>query len=347
MTEGKVGMFGGKFLPVHMGHVYAMIRASTMVEELHVIVCHDQDYEMELCSESGKIPYMPYEVRLRWWHQLTKEMPHVHVHQIYDPQTGSFYDWQRGAVNIKKAVGKPIDTVFSSEHVYGEYFKELYPDAKHVVIDAKREAYPISATQLRKEGVMKHWDMLPEVVKPYFVKQVVIVGTESCGKSTLVRNLAALYNTSYVEEFGRTYYERLGNCEEITLDRDYPEIAFEHKNQEKKQLQKANKVLFIDTEAIVTQYYSTLYIGKRQPVLDEMAKLQNYDLWLFLEPDVQWVDDGTRSFGEKEVREANNQALKNLLQEHGVHYLSISGSYQQRLEKAIHEVNKLLGVEVL
>ena len=47
MSNNKVGMFGGKFIPIHAGHVYAMIYASTMVNELHVIVSYDEDYERE------------------------------------------------------------------------------------------------------------------------------------------------------------------------------------------------------------------------------------------------------------------------------------------------------------
>lgn len=344
MTIGKVGFYGGKFLPIHMGHVYSMIRASTMVDELHVIVSYDETYEKMLCEKGGKIPHIPYTVRLRWWHQITKDVPHVHVHAVEEIQTGELSDWARGAEGIKRAVGKPIDTVFSSEEAYGEIFEKLYPGAKHVVLDAARSTYPISATMLRTEGVMKHWNMLPEIVKPYFAKQVVIVGTESCGKSTLVRNLANLYNTTYVEEFGRTYYERLGNCEEVTLPSDYPEIAFEHKYNEKKQLEKANKILFIDTEAIVTQYYSEIYLGESQPVLDEVAQLQKYDLWLFLEPDVRWVDDGTRTFGDQGVREENNKLLKRMLKENGIEYKSIKGNYQERLDKAMYHVNKLLEI---
>jgi len=39
-------------------------------------------------------------------------------------------------------------------------------------------------------------------------KSLAVIGTESSGKSTLVRNLARVYNTSYVEEYGRTYYDK-------------------------------------------------------------------------------------------------------------------------------------------
>jgi HTH-type transcriptional regulator, transcriptional repressor of NAD biosynthesis genes len=348
MTVGKVGMYGGKFLPFpHLGHVYAMIRASTMVDELHVVVSHDTKYEKLLCQKGGKIPHVNYTMRLRWWTQLAKDLPHVHVHEVYEEQTGEFSDWEKGAEGIKRAIGKPIDVVFSSEHSYTPIFSKLYPEAAHFVIDSNRETYPISGTKLREEGVMKHWDMIPKIVQPHFAKKVVIVGTESCGKSTLVKNLANLYNTSYVEEYGRTFYERLGGCENITIPEDYPEIAFEHKYHEKVQLQKANKVLFIDTEATVTQYFSHAYLLTHQPILDEIIKLQKYDLWLFLEPDVKWVDDGTRSFGEQQVRDKNNDYLKSLLDKRGIEYVSISGNYQERLEKAMHHVNELIEMKGL
>lgn len=342
MTIGKVGMYGGKFYPVHMGHVAAMIRASTMVDELHVIVSYDDRFEREVILQGAKIPHIPHYIRLRWWTELTKHMPHVHVHAVEEIQTGQFSDWEKGAAAMKAAVGKEIDTVFSSETAYSGYFDKLYPSARHIVLDPSRESFRISGTILRNEGPMKHWDLLPDVVKPFFAKKVVVVGTESCGKSTLVSNLATLYNTAYVEEFGRTFYDEIGGCEGITIGEDYPRIAFEHKNRESLQLKRANKVLFIDTEAIVTQYFSIAYLGKRQPILDEIAKLQHYDLWLFLEPDVEWVDDGTRSFGDREVRERNNGILKDLLQEHGVTYETISGNYNVRLEKAVRLVDELI-----
>ncbi len=340
MGKRKIGMYGGKFIPVHMGHVYAMVKASTMVEELHVIVSYDEAYEKEHYYPRSYMAPIPYNIRLRWWKQITKDLPHVYVHAIYEPQTGQFSDWVLGAQRIKAVIGKPIDTVFSSEDAYGEYFEKLYPDAEHIMIDSARKAYPISATTIRTEGPLKHWEMLPKAVQPYFVKKVVVVGTESCGKSTLVHNLATLYNTVYVEEWGRTYYERLGTYE--TLESDFPEIAFEHQYQIKEQLKKANKLLFVDTEALVTQFFSIAYEGKTQPVLHEIAKLQQFDLWLFLEPDVDWVDDGTRVFGAENIRQQNNSILKSLLKEAGIHTVSISGSYEERLAKAMAEVNKLL-----
>jgi HTH-type transcriptional repressor of NAD biosynthesis genes len=344
MTFGKVGMYGGKFLPVHMGHVNMMIRASTMVDELHIVVSYDPKYEEILCSRGNKgagIKRIPEDVRVRWWKQLTKDMPHVHVHKVYEEQTGQFEDWEKGATGIKEAVGKPIDVVFSSEPEYGVFFKRLYPGAAHVIVDPLRDKHSISATEIREEGPFKHWNMIPEVVKPYFNKTVVVVGTESCGKTTLVKNLANLYNTRYVEEYGRTFYERIGD-ENSTLYEDYSHIAFEQKFHEKNQLERANKILFVDTEAVVTQYYSQLYLSATNPVVEAVAEEQQYDLWLFLEPDVEWVGDGYRQHGDQSDRSKNNEKLKSMLTKKGVEFKSIKGNYQQRLEQAMLHVSKLL-----
>ncbi|WP_010096525.1 AAA family ATPase [Ornithinibacillus scapharcae] len=270
----EVGMYGGKFVPIHMGHVHAMIQASTMVKELHFIVSYDEAYEREVFFKGAQILPIPYKVRLRWWKQLTKEMSHVHVHAIQEKQTGHFSDWEYGAKAIKDVIGKEIDTVFSSEVAYEDYFHKLYPNAEHILLDKDRLAFPISATKIRTEGVMKHWDFLPNIVKPYFVKKVAIVGTGSTGKSTLVKNLASLYNTTCVQEVGRSFYDRLGTYE--TMKSDFAEIAFEHHLEIKKQLNLARKILFVDTEALVTQNFSIAYERIRQPILDGVAKLQQF-----------------------------------------------------------------------
>ncbi|MFJ7728426.1 AAA family ATPase [Neobacillus sp. NPDC097160] len=107
-------------------------------------------------------------------------------------------------------------------------------------------------------------------------------------------------------------------------------------------IEKANKLVFIDTEAIVTQFYSNLYNRVNQPVLDEIAKRQDYDLWLFLEPDVQRVDDGLRVHGEAEARTKYNQHLKTLLNKQNIQYKNLHGDYENRLIGAITYIDELL-----
>lgn len=336
-----VGFIGGKFLPLHLGHVYAIVHASTIVDELFVVLSHSELRDRELCQDT-KVNYIPAQIRLRWLSQLTKDMPHVKVISIEDKHDNDNYDWAEGAQLIKREIGKPIDYVFSSEIQYNDIFTELYPNAIHKLIDPLRTHVNISATTIRKDGIFNHWEFIPDFVRPYFIKKIVVVGTESCGKSTLTRNLAKIYNTTYVEEYGRTLCEELGGCDGIMVKEDYQKIAYGHKMEEYKAIEKANKLVFIDTEAIVTQFYSNLYNNEHQQVLDEIAKLQDYDLWLFLEPDVKWVDDGLRVHGEEKVRDENNQQLKTLLNKQHIDYKVLSGDYKSRLKDAIEYIEKLL-----
>ena len=86
-----------------------------------------------------------------------------------------------GAKAIKVSVGKEIDTVFSSESSYNEYFTELYPDAEHIVLDNDRELFNISATKIGDEGPYVHWHMIPQEVRPYFVKRLPSLGRRVVG----------------------------------------------------------------------------------------------------------------------------------------------------------------------
>ena len=77
-------------------------------------------------------------------------------------------------------------------------------------------------------------------------------------------------------------------------------------------------------------------------VAQGISVLNNYDLYLFLEPDVEWVQDGTRTYGEQEVREQNNLDLKALLEKNGIEYVTIKGNYQERYEQSKEKILELI-----
>ena len=57
-------------------------------------------------------------------------------------------DWDAETPLVRQYVPK-MDYVYSSEPGYGEYFSRAYPEATHVIVDAKRQHYPISSTMIR------------------------------------------------------------------------------------------------------------------------------------------------------------------------------------------------------
>ena len=328
----KVGFYGGKFLPIHQGHVYSIVSAACEMDKLYVVLCIDEEEEKLLYKEAGTF-YVSPKKRISWIGQIIADMENVELIHINE------YDFESGSKLIKKAIPYPITHVYSSESSYGPIFEKLYPGARHMLLDEERKAYPISATEIRKNPYL-HWDMIPKVVRKDFVKKVCIIGTESCGKSTMVRYLAKLYNTNYVHEIGRDYCETYSN--NLTVQH-FNEIAMKHFVTVEKMAEDSNKVLFVDTEAVTTQYYLDMYLKEYSTVIDKISEIQEYDLYIFLEPTVDWVDDGYRFSGTDEERKENNKFFKNLLYRKGINYSIIAGpGYYHRLMIAKEWVDRLL-----
>jgi len=338
MENETIGFIGGKFLPFHLGHVYAIIAASNQVDKLYVILSSSKNRDREICERDG-IKYMSAEVRLSWLGESLNNLDNVEILHIEDEGWDNDYDWEAGANMIKEAIGKPINFVFSSEHSYDEHFRRYYPEAKHIVIDSGRNIVDISATRMRR-NLFEYWDKLPECVRSFFVKKVAIVGTESCGKSTLTKKLAKFFNTNYAHEVGREYCEKYSN--QLTYDM-FNSIAMDHYLLQKKLAQKSNKYLFVDSEAVITQYYLDMYFeGKKSDLIEEIIKLEEYDLVIFLEPDIKWVDDGLRFAGGEEERRKNNIKLKGMFRERDILFIKIDGDYSNRFMKAKNAVDILI-----
>ena len=48
----KIGFYGGKMLPVHLGHIFCIRQAARQCQELHVILFHSSPNEQLLISQS-------------------------------------------------------------------------------------------------------------------------------------------------------------------------------------------------------------------------------------------------------------------------------------------------------
>ena len=174
------------------------------------------------------------------------------------------------------------------------------------------------------------------------------MGGESTGKSTLTINLANRFNTNYIDEAGRNISERSGT-DMLMLSEDFTEILIQHKLNEIKAIEQSNKVLFIDTDTLVTQFYMNFLddpgIEKNKTLSDAIDGVNAYDLILFLEPDVAFVQDGDRSEVIRGDRVKYSEHIKDLIRSHGKPFLTVSGSYRERYETAVKEVKKLLNID--
>jgi HTH-type transcriptional repressor of NAD biosynthesis genes len=173
------------------------------------------------------------------------------------------------------------------------------------------------------------------------IKRIALLGPESCGKSYLTEYLARYFQTVCVEEYGRTYCEKFGM--DLT-ELDFAHIAGGQLYREDEMAKLANRILFCDTELIITQVWSEIYFnGVCQPWIVEAGKRRHYDHFLLLAPDIPWVNDGLREYEQK--RTWMFERLKAILEERNLPYTIISGSFEQRDKDAIETVGKVMSDE--
>lgn len=344
MFKYKVGMYGGSFDPLHIGHIHDIIRAASMCEELYVMISWCEGRE-----STSK------ELRYRWILNSTRHLSNVKIILIEDKavskeEYNTDYYWEKGAQDIKNAIGKPLDAVFCGSDYYGtNRFESLYcPESEVVYFD--RTEVPISSTDIRT-WAFDNWDYIPDVCKDYYTKKVLIIGGESTGKSTLVQNLALAYNTNFVSEVGRYTCEYAGG-EEYMIAEDMYENILRQKINIMDAAKHSNRVLFVDTDSLTTMFYGNFLLGEKSHenyYCTQLAKAINdisyWDLVLFLEPDVDFIQDGTRSEEIASDRIKYSNQIKELFEKHYVMYYCIDGNYLDRFNKAKKIIKRRIGLD--
>lgn len=157
----KTGMYGGKFMPFHKGHLYCATVAAQMCETLYVILFHGGDQELKILKEKPNEEWLKPESRLRQIKRACKVLSNVKVIDLdvtNCKKSDGSEDWDKETPLVINACGK-LDAVFGSESEYQEYFKRAYPEAEIVIIDEKRSKFPISGTMIRNmcEEERKQW----------------------------------------------------------------------------------------------------------------------------------------------------------------------------------------------
>jgi HTH-type transcriptional repressor of NAD biosynthesis genes len=203
-----------------------------------------------------------------------------------------------------------------------------------LAFDEQRNIVPVSATQIRNDP-FKYWDFIPEHARYWFVKKIALVGTESTGKSVLAEKLASNFNTTYVPEMAREIVETTSSC---TFD-DLIQIAQLHASAIYKKSQIANKILIADTDITITKSYS-LFLFQKELVVDSWVEDANqFDLYLFLEPDCGYVQDGTRLSQSERARLSDHH--KAIFDRAGISFVSIHGDWEERFQQAKQLIEKM------
>ncbi|PKM20339.1 MAG: multifunctional transcriptional regulator/nicotinamide-nucleotide adenylyltransferase/ribosylnicotinamide kinase NadR [Gammaproteobacteria bacterium HGW-Gammaproteobacteria-15] len=344
----QTGVFPGKFLPPHRGHITAILRAHALCDKLYVVISERTQEDGQLCKSAG-ITYISGVLRQRWLSQELQGLGIEVLLQNEDAMAPFPQGWGTYASLLKQTVPESFSVIYGGEESYREGHSRYFPGIEYKVLDPQRTQWPISGTEIRNHPYL-HWDYIAGSARPFFARKVLITGPESCGKTTLTRKLAKVYCTSWSEELGRDYQHDVvgGNGDLFDLE-DFNRIAHLQYEQDLTALRSANKVCFFDTDAVVTAFFSQAFLGQVASRVESFIDPAKYDLVIALKPTVPWVPDGMRELGDQATRELSFDQLMALYQSYGFDVSSFcvidAPDYYQRLEGCITAVEHSLYAE--
>ncbi len=171
------------------------------------------------------------------------------------------------------------------------------------------------------------------------ILRVALIGPESTGKTTLCEKLAQHYNTISNPEYSRNFVE--------SLERKYSESdvihCFEKQiSLERELLKRANKILFADTEAIMSKVWLEDVFNSSSSLIEQNIREHPYDLYLLTSPDLAFENDPVRENPHR--REFFFDWYEKELRSRNLNYQIIEGVGLERMENAIKAIDLLLKI---
>lgn len=311
-----VGLTLGKYAPFHQGHMYVFDTALKEVDELIVMI-----------YQSG-VTDIPLHIRSNWIKQL---YPQVNVIECWDGPEGyssdRAFEIEQENYILEQLDGQVITHFYSSEF-YGDHVSKAL-NAIDRRVDEARTHVTISATQIRSDPFL-YRQYIPDIVYADLVIKVVFVGAMSTGKSTLTQALADKFNTVFVPEYGREYWTQHEVNRRIGFE-EFDLITRGHLARENEAILKANRYVFIDTNAITTYMYCMDYHHRPTPFVRQTAleNQQRYDLFFLCGDDIPFDDTWDRSGPQK--REIFQKQIIADLIERRIPFIRLKGDLDTRV----------------
>lgn len=166
------------------------------------------------------------------------------------------------------------------------------------------------------------------------MKRICLHGPESTGKSTLGTRLAAHLGCEVVPEYGRAYCEAHGT--DIGMA-ELVHIAEQQDAMNRAAAAREGAVVLFDTDPLITAVWAEMMFETRDPWFDAFTGYA--DLYLLLDIDLPFVDDGLRVYAKPEERRHFFDLCKAELDRRGVEYVLIRGEGEARFAAALAAVS--------
>lgn len=313
----KTALTLGKYAPLHKGHQLVL---ETALRECDEVVC--------MIYDSPTVTDVPLPVRAGW---IRKLYPQAHVIECWDGPDGYGSDprivREQNDYILQKLAGRKITHFYSSEF-YGESVGAALGAIDRRVDEARRQV-PVSATMIR-ENPYRFIEYMHPLVYADLIARVVFVGAMSTGKTTLAKTLAQRFDTRWMPEYGREYWEKHQVDRRIGFEA-FNEIATGHIEREDALARQANRYLFVDTNAVTTHVFALDYHGRAPTLLADLAcrAQTRYDLWFLCDDDIPYDNTWDRSGPQK--REWFHRMVVADLNERRIPYLRLRGDLAARI----------------
>ena len=322
----NIGICFGGYCPLHQGHLDLIMAAKKENDICYVIVCgYDNEPRGLECG-------LTHKKRIALVKEFFKNDEQIKICSINDTQLGidqsmSDSNWDIWLKAVKNLFPKAelLNGNFFWYVAETEYRDSLLKRGEDVVYMPKSN--PISGTLIRKNPLL-YWDKIASTFRPYFSKNILITGTASEGKSTLVKDIAKYFNLPYCEEYGRTYMaERNIFDTDITL-REFEDFLIGQRADiiEKIENPLNPGIVVSDTDNLVTLMYASAYMHDenmnfnstdmhnliRMAMTLDKGTPYKWDKIFLLTPKNNFVDNGTRYMKQSSMEEREKN-LGNLI----------------------------------
>jgi NadR type nicotinamide-nucleotide adenylyltransferase len=344
-TSWNIGVVFGGYCPMHQGHFEAILKAKKECRNVFVVVC---GYDNEpRAKELG----LTHEERVKLITDYFKgdeviQVISVNDDELHIDQSESDSNWRIWVRAVRKQIFEFCDSDVDGDELFFYVGEQRYYDAMKRIWNGRynipilvglnengERINDISATKLR-EHPQKYWNKILPPFKEKLTKRILITGTASEGKTTMVKDLARYFQCPYTTEYGRDYMEARNMKD--------PDLGFEDflnfivgQNQYYYNALKSpanNGIIISDTDNLVTLMYAKAYVDNSEMKINGKDYLALYncveqckdnitwDKIFVLPPTKGFVDDGSRYMGQASLseRQANFDKLMKLIEDFGL-----------------------------